>query len=343
MYKNLLGRAGLTSEFEDGLKTFIEWAKGQRRHMDGDKIRCPCRRCKNIKFGRPDEDYFEAPSVPQVSEEPNPAGHVEDNYPQWGYEQHMDWAQRMVYDAARSSYFASYHKGVPDDSMRSCPVDTGTRSYIYGSCSSYDYDESGLADRFFNVVHVVDQPLWDGCNQSHLGVVAELGRSHRKKSPYVVLRYLSLTPRLKRLYYSKATFEHMTWHATHQKKGGLMCHPSYAYAWKHFDRMYPNFIEEPRNVQLGLCTNGFAPHSQYGRTYSCRSVIITPYNLSPGICTSFKYMFLTMVIPNISNLKRLINVYLEPLIEEMLQLWPVGVRTYDDAMDRAFIMRATLM
>ncbi|KAL0346421.1 UNVERIFIED_CONTAM: hypothetical protein Scaly_1658100 [Sesamum calycinum] len=27
-----------------------------------------------------------------------------------------------------------------------------------------------------------------------------------------------------------------------------MCYPSRAEAWKHFDRMYPDFAEEPRNV-----------------------------------------------------------------------------------------------
>ncbi|KAK4383318.1 hypothetical protein Sango_2787300 [Sesamum angolense] len=54
-------------------------------------------------------------------------------------------------------------------------------------------------------------------------------------------------------------------------------------------------------------------------------------------------MFLKMVIPGPSNSKRLINVYLEPLIEELLQLWHVGVRTYDHGTYRAFIMRVTLM
>ncbi|KAK4386144.1 hypothetical protein Sango_2485000 [Sesamum angolense] len=114
--KNFLGRAGLTPDFEDGVKTFIQWAKAQHRHMDGQKIRCPCRKWKNTKFGTPDEvsyhlcmrefipkyynwtshgenivqDYFEAPSIPQVLEEPTPAGHVEGNYPQWGNEQHLD-------------------------------------------------------------------------------------------------------------------------------------------------------------------------------------------------------------------------------------------------------------
>ncbi|KAL0392961.1 UNVERIFIED_CONTAM: hypothetical protein Sradi_2518900 [Sesamum radiatum] len=50
-----------------------------------------------------------------------------------------------------------------------------------------------------------------------------------------------------------------------------------------------------------------------------------------------------MVIPGPSNPKHLIDVYLEPLIEELLQLWHVGVRMYDHATDRAFMIRAALM
>ncbi|KAL0353185.1 UNVERIFIED_CONTAM: hypothetical protein Sangu_0899800 [Sesamum angustifolium] len=189
------------------------------------------------------QDYYEAPSVPQVYDEPTSAGHVE---------------------------------GIPDDSMRSYPVDAGTSSYVYGGSDSYDYDESGLIDRFFNVVHVADQPLWDGCNQSQLGVVAGLpgdyynmkklvnylnlpvekihackngcmlyckdnvdleyckfcrdgrykparGRDlNRKKSPYAVLRYLPLTPRLQR-YSSRATAEHMP--HIKQQRGRCVIHP----------------------------------------------------------------------------------------------------------------------
>ncbi|KAL0301673.1 UNVERIFIED_CONTAM: hypothetical protein Sradi_6444100 [Sesamum radiatum] len=84
-----------------------------------------------------------------------------------------------------------------------------------------------------------------------------------KEVPYAVLRYLSLTPPLQRLYWT--TVDHMTWHATHQTKEGSMCHPSDGEAWKHLDRMYPDFAEEPHNVRLGLYTNGFALHGQYDR------------------------------------------------------------------------------
>ncbi|KAL0284136.1 UNVERIFIED_CONTAM: hypothetical protein Sangu_2474300 [Sesamum angustifolium] len=43
---------------------------------------------------------------------------------------------------------------------------------------------------------------------------------HRKKSTYAVLRYLPLNPHLQRLYSSRTTVQHMTWHATHQTKEG---------------------------------------------------------------------------------------------------------------------------
>ncbi|KAL0361019.1 UNVERIFIED_CONTAM: hypothetical protein Sradi_3786400 [Sesamum radiatum] len=90
-----------------------------------------------------------------------------------------------------------------------------------------------------------------------------------KKSPYAVLRYLPLTPRLQRLYASPATVEHMTWRANHITEESSMCHPSDAENWRHFDRTHPDFALEPRNIRLGLCMDGFAPYGQYGRIYSC--------------------------------------------------------------------------
>ncbi|KAL0310339.1 UNVERIFIED_CONTAM: hypothetical protein Scaly_2937400 [Sesamum calycinum] len=99
-----------------------------------------------------------------------------------------------------------------------------------------------------------------------------------------------------------------------------MCHPSDAEAWRHFDRTYPNFAAEPRNVRLDLCMDRFAPHRQYGRTYSCWPIILTSYNLLLRMCMSSDYVLLTIGIPDPSNPKRLIDVYLELLIEELQNL-----------------------
>jgi len=100
-----------------------------------------------------------------------------------------------------------------------------------------------------------------------------------------------------------------------------MCHPSDGEAWKHFDRMYPDYAIEPRNVRLGLCADGFMLFSISATPYSCWPVFITPYNISPKMCMTSPYIFLNCVIPGPRNPKSLIDLYLQPLIDELKQLW----------------------
>ncbi|KAL0433979.1 UNVERIFIED_CONTAM: hypothetical protein Slati_2732200 [Sesamum latifolium] len=56
-------------------------------------------------------------------------------------------------------------------------------------------------------------------------------KPNRKKTPYAILGTYRLPLDCKRLYASKATAEHMTWHANHWTKEGSVCHPSDAEAW----------------------------------------------------------------------------------------------------------------
>ncbi|XP_074267462.1 uncharacterized protein LOC141590803 [Silene latifolia] len=107
--------------------------------------------------------------------------------------------------------------------------------------------------------------------------------------------------------------------------------------------MYPDFAEEPRNVRLGLCTDGFAPFTQFGKPYSCWSVMITPYNLPPWLCLKRQFIFLSLIIPGPSNPKANLDVYLQPLIEELKHLWEVGVETYDVSLKQNFQLRASLL
>ncbi|KAK4407605.1 hypothetical protein Sango_0341500 [Sesamum angolense] len=111
-------------------------------------------------------------STPPLQEEQTPATHEEGNYSHWGDEQQMNWVQMMASDAVRPSYFFSYHDGVSDDGTRSCSTDAGPSLYYYND-GPYDY-VLGLVDRFYDVVHAADQPLWNGCTQSQLASVAEL-------------------------------------------------------------------------------------------------------------------------------------------------------------------------
>ncbi|XP_049367943.1 uncharacterized protein LOC125832793 [Solanum verrucosum] len=141
-----------------------------------------------------------------------------------------------------------------------------------------------------------------------------------KKVPIKAMHYLPLIPRLKRLYASNRSAPHMRWHHENRRPPGVMCHPSDGEAWKHFDRTYPQFATEPRNIRLGLCSDGFTPHSVSAAPYSCWPVFVTPFNLPPEMCMTSPYISLNCVIPGPRNPKVLIDVYLQPLIDELKQL-----------------------
>ena len=78
--------------------------------------------------------------------------------------------------------------------------------------------------------------------------------------------------------------KHMTWNHFHRSDDGVMVHPSDGYAWKEFNRMRPNFAADPRNVRLGLCTDGFCPFNMMSNAYSCWPEIVTVYNLPLWKC-----------------------------------------------------------
>jgi len=120
-------------------------------------------------------------------------------------------------------------------------------------------------------------------------------------------------------------------------------HLSDGEAWKHFNSVHPHFSAESRNVRLGLCTDGFNPFGSFAAPYSCWPVILTVYNLPPGMCMRPEFMFLSMVIPGPSNPGRNIDVCLRLLIDELTQLWSSGALTYDISRKQNFIMRAALM
>jgi len=85
-------------------------------------------------------------------------------------------------------------------------------------------------------------------------------------------------------------------------------HPSDDEAWKHFNSVHPYFLAESRNVRLELCIDGFNQFRSFAAPYSCWPVILTVYNLSPGMCMRLEFMFLSTIIPGPSSPGRNIDV-----------------------------------
>ncbi|CAA7029818.1 unnamed protein product [Microthlaspi erraticum] len=154
--------------------------------------------------------------------------------------------------------------------------------------------------------------------------------------------YLPLADRLKRLYQSERTARAMRWHQDHSSDGEI-AHPSDAEAWKHFQTVYPSFASESRNVYLGLSTDGFNPFGRHGRQYSLWPVIVTPYNLPPSLCMKWEFLFLTVLVSGPEHPKRSLDVFLQPLIHELQELWNHGVQAFDVSCQQNFVMRAVLM
>ncbi|CAH9097537.1 unnamed protein product [Cuscuta europaea] len=181
------------------------------------------------------------------------------------------------------------------------------------------------------------------CGGNRYKPVPQSRKKPRNRSALSKLYYLPIAPRLQRMYASTATAKHMTWHVEHETKEVMMSHPSDYEAWRHFDRCHPQFAMEPRNVRLGLCSDGFAPFGRFGKNYSCWPVMLTPYNLPPDMCMKSHFIFLTLICPGPNDPGKKIDIDLQPLIEEMNELWAIGTPTYDVSRDQNFIMKAAII
>jgi len=67
------------------------------------------------------------------------------------------------------------------------------------------------------------------------------------------------------------------------------------------------------------------------------------YNLLLGMCMRPEFMFLSIVIPDRNGQGRNIDVCIQPLINELKQLWLYGALTYDVSRKYNFLMKTTLM
>jgi hypothetical protein len=165
----------------------------------------------------------------------------------------------------------------------------------------------------------------------------------RKKIPQEVLRHFPLAPWLKRLFATKESSEEAQWHKKkRQFSEKEMSHPGDGKAWSDFDEEYPDFAKHARNIRLGLATDGFNPFSEKNSKYSMWSVFLIPYNLPPWACMRESNFMMALLIPGPTCPGKDFDVFLEPLIEDLLDLWK-GVRTIDARTSKPFNLRATVL
>jgi hypothetical protein len=162
-------------------------------------------------------------------------------------------------------------------------------------------------------------------------VINKDGESETTKVAVKQLRYIPITPRLKRFFLCEEMTQQMRWH----KKGihdsedaDIISHLAIAKAWQALDYFDPEFEWGPRSVRLRLSMDGFQPYSSDSTAYSCWPVFLMPYNLPPNKCLKEWFIFLALVISGPKEPKKQIHIFLRSLMEELKELWQ-GVHAYD--------------
>ena len=168
-----------------------------------------------------------------------------------------------------------------------------------------------------------------------------------KRRPWKVLRHFPLIPRLKRMFRTPAISELMLWHAKNKSTDGLVRHPCDSKARRHVHEVVDaSFGCEDRNIHLGLAADGVNPFKLQRCSWSTWPVMLLNYNLPPWLSTKKFFIMLALLIPGKQSVtSEFFDVYLEPLVEELVQLWK-GVVAYDVLKDighRAFKLRAVLL
>ncbi|XP_052621679.1 uncharacterized protein LOC128127271 [Lactuca sativa] len=204
--------------------------------------------------------------------------------------------------------------------------------------------EAGLGYELIDVCQY-DCAIFYGDNKDAITCpVCQSNRYVRNKIAHKKLRYFPITPRLKHLYASRHTATDMRWHKEVRKdEPGVLRHPADGEAWKHFDKMYPNFADDPRSVRLGLASDGFNPFSNMTTSYSMWHVILMSYNMPPW-CTMHKSSyFLTLLIPGPKSPGKDFDIFLRPLVDELKVLWGNGVQAYDEDSKSLFTLHAAII
>ncbi|XP_052137311.1 uncharacterized protein LOC127755664 [Oryza glaberrima] len=203
-----------------------------------------------------------------------------------------------------------YRKEFADlDSCRTC----GTSRYKTGN---------GVSDR-----EVVDQDA----------LVDE-----KKKIPNMVMWYLPVKDRLKRLFLNRTDAELMRWHQEGRKNDGKIRHPADARQWKNFDALHPEFAKVPRNVRFALSTDGMNPFGDLSNTHNTWPMLLTMYNLPTWICQKRKYILLSILIQGPKQPGINIDVFMEPLMEDMQELWKEGLGMWDEYRREHFTLCAII-
>jgi hypothetical protein len=98
----------------------------------------------------------------------------------------------------------------------------------------------------------------------------------------------------------------------------------------HIDNKWFDFATDPRNIRFGLAIDEFNPFSDKTCIWSTWPLMLLVYNLPLWMATKLFFMLFALLIPGKEQVKsENIDVYLQPFIDELQELWQPGVPAWD--------------
>ena len=111
----------------------------------------------------------------------------------------------------------------------------------------------------------------------------------------------------------------------------MLRHPADGRQWRKIEREFLRFAADARNLWLGLSTDGMNPFGEQSCIHSTWPVTLCIYNLPPWFCMKRKFIMMPVLIQGPKQPDNDTDVYLRPLVDELLQLWAEpGVRVWDE-------------
>ena len=168
-------------------------------------------------------------------------------------------------------------------------------------------------------------------------------------SPVRLVRWFLFIPRALRMFRSPAISKLLRFHQNNPNTDEtVMKLVVDSPTWKHITSEYvdPTFALEKRNLRFGLSLDGVNPFPHSNTTHSTWPVLLLIYNLPPYLVTEKFFIQLCILIsgkdsPTSEN----IGVFIEPLVEELQQLWTgIWAQDFLDPIgERRFYLRGILM
>jgi hypothetical protein len=142
--------------------------------------------------------------------------------------------------------------------------------------------------------------------------------------------YAPIIPHLKRLFRNKEHAKLLRWHKEDRKVDNMLRHPADGSQWRAINREFPKFADDARNLRFALSTDGMIPFVEQSSSHNTWHVTLCIYNLPPWLCMKQKFIILSVLIQGLKQPGNDIDVYLRPLVEELLLLWSsTCVRVWD--------------